>query len=502
MNDFNVCLNGNNLEIQKARVSAMPFNTIWPGHQRVLEQTELNEFVSFSMDKPTEIEITVKEAFENVVVRPLSKKVTPKVCGNTIYLTVEKAGQYTLELDGNHRVLYIFANPKTDFKINAEDENVIYYPKGEHDAGLIELLDNQTLFIDEGAVVYGYVRAIKAKNIRIIGFGILDGSKEIRDGSTNLVPKDILRRNPKNDIYSPILKDYPTNKPEEIIKGTSIVESKEQFTAFLKKWNTVNSPIQLYCCENIEINGITIRDSCGFTVMPANCKNLVCDNVKLVGMWRYNSDGIDLFNCRDCVIKNSFLRTFDDSIVLKGIQGFDLWNMENILIENCVVWCDWGGTLEIGAETNANEYKNITYRNCDCIHNSADAMRIQNCDRAYIHDILYEDIRVEYSKHDLAQIYQQDDSQEFISQHAVANLIQLVINNNISYSNADVKGRISDITFRNITVYTDGECDMPQIIFSGLDREHNVENVLIENLSQKEKIEVFKNEFCDNIKIM
>lgn len=61
---------------------------------------------------------------------------------------------------------------------------------------------------------------------------------------------------------------------------------------------------------------------------------------------------------------------------------------ENILVERCVIWCDWGRALEIGAETNAPEYRNIIFRDCDIIHGSSVMMDIQHHNRAEIHHIL------------------------------------------------------------------------------------------------------------------
>ena len=47
---FTVWLNGKELPVQKARVSAFPLNRVWPGKQRDMDQTEWTEFVSFDLD--------------------------------------------------------------------------------------------------------------------------------------------------------------------------------------------------------------------------------------------------------------------------------------------------------------------------------------------------------------------------------------------------------------------------------------------------------------------
>lgn len=108
----------------------------------------------------------------------------------------------------------------------------------------------------------------------------------------------------------------------------------------------------------------------------------------IIGNWRYNSDGINFISCHDCLVENSFIRTFDDSICLKGYEAFgpfvyrlqlldgqwdgtftmdgvtrrtftDLVRSESVYqcptasihdirIRSCVLWNDWGRALELG----------------------------------------------------------------------------------------------------------------------------------------------------------
>lgn len=479
-NDFEIKLNGIPAKAYFTRVSAMPFNCIWPGHQRKVEQSEEASFLSFEMDAPVEVELTAARTFEEVVIRPLSDGIKPETCGKHIRFTVEKPGQYTVELDGSHHALHIFANPEQDFGISPDAENVIYFPAGVHHPGKMILESNQTVYIDRDAVVYGSVVAVNAENIRILGYGVLDGSWEVREADTLLLPVDFLRRNPEHDIYSPgVMSGRPVEKSEQ--KGSVLIHSKAQFMDYLNETKALSTCIHLYNCTNIEINGVILRDPTAFTILEANCQNSVCDNVKIIG-WRYNSDGIDLLNCGNCIIRNSFLRDFDDSVVLKGIPGFDTKNMENILVENCVVWCDWGRTLEIGAETCAPEYRSIIFRDCDCIHNSCAVLSIHSSDYARIHDIVYEDIRVEYSKDDLKLVLQKSEDMVFVPEHNVPMLVYAGFSGEVYYSIYHEKGQISDIRYNNIQVFTDPGADFPPIVIDGYGRKHTVRNLTFNGL--------------------
>lgn len=504
--DFQIKLNGICAQANICRVSAMPFNCIWPGHQRPMDQTELASFLNFSADEPVEVELTACKDFEEAVIRPLSAGIAPACNGRALKFTLSHPGQYIVELDGWHNALHIFFNPIDSFQVDLNDPNVIYFPAGVHHPGLITLKSNQTLYLHPDAVVYGSVLAIQAENVRILGYGILDGSWETRTGNTVLVPCDLRRRNPENDVYSPIRRKSPCDPPQDPPVGSVILHNPEQFLEFMEQWEQLSACIHLYQCKNTEINGVVLRDSSGFTVIGANCENLICDNLKLIGMWRYNSDGIDLFNSRNCIIRNCFLRNFDDCVVLKGIVGWDTWNMENILVEKCVVWCDWGRSLEIGAETNAPEYRNIIFRDCDCIHGSSVMLDIQACDWAIIHNVRYENIRAEYSKYDLSPVYQASDDMRFEPSRGYPALIWAGIAGG-RFSNMPYKGQIFDVTYKDIQVLTDDPHSPVGICLLGKDAEHGVQNITLENLTingiRQTDFEplIHKNEFVSQITV-
>ena len=48
---YEITVNGKRAHAIKTRVSAMPFNRLWPGKQRSLEQTEFVSYISISTDE-------------------------------------------------------------------------------------------------------------------------------------------------------------------------------------------------------------------------------------------------------------------------------------------------------------------------------------------------------------------------------------------------------------------------------------------------------------------
>jgi hypothetical protein len=109
--DYALRVNGQPVPVYSCRVSAVPFNQVWPGYQRPIDQTELAGFAHWGMSGPVSVEITSKRSFTNVVVRPGARAVRPAMSGRVITFALTKAGQVTVELDGPHHALHLFADP-------------------------------------------------------------------------------------------------------------------------------------------------------------------------------------------------------------------------------------------------------------------------------------------------------------------------------------------------------------------------------------------------------
>lgn len=487
--NYDVKINGINVTLDTARVSAFPFNRRWPGHQRQIEQTELVNFLSLATDEPLNFEITPKSPFEKVEIRPKNLGITPKIQDGTIKFTLPKAAYFTIEPFGRHNALHIFADNMSDYSINPNDSDVLYFGKGFHDVGTIELKSNQTLFIDEGAVVFACIKAIDAENIKILGRGILDNSKN----------KEVIlfEENAQNN-------DAAINNAER--KHTVMLEY----------------------CKNILIDGITIRDSLVYNIKPVGCQGLTIKNVKLIGNWRYNSDGIDMHNCIDVLIDNCFIRTFDDCICVKGFDCFYEGDVEaavkkamyrngksydvfkNVLVKNCTLWNDWGKCLEIGAETRAEEICNIVFEDCDIIHVEGHALDCDNVDYADIHDIVYRNINIEFDEIIPETLIQTNDEESYFEREKdknfVAGTIVVVTEFHHEYSAGGTRrGKNHDILFENIKVY--GRQPI-KLAFLGYDKEHKTSNITIKNIYKNDKLlkeipqeDIFTNEFVENIKI-
>lgn len=414
--DYRVWIDGQEADTDIARVSAKKINRYVSGKERPLEETEIASFVSCFADAPVQVRVLPARPFKEAVVRPLHKNVHITREGEALCFTIAERGQYSLELDGPSRPLAIFVNEKE----GEPDEGAwdLYFAPGTHDAGRIELKNNMRVYIARGAVVYGAFMGHGVENVEIAGEGILDGSKEKR-GS--------------DDCYN-------------------------DDTAGCMKFRS---------CKNIRIGGIVCRDPALWTISLFACENIVIDNIKLIGLWRHNADGIDFCNTSNVCLKNSFLRCFDDCVVIKGLPGYGYRNAENYLVENCVVWCDWGRALEIGAETVADEMKNILFRGCSVIRSDFSSLDVQNCDRAAVTQVVFENIRIEYDK------YRDNKPRPvFVGVHNGYC--------GMHFDDPNVVGRNENILFKDI--YIDAEGEIGPLQFVGFDEAHTSKNIRFENI--------------------
>jgi hypothetical protein len=383
--------------------------------------------MSFQADERVTLSVESVRPFTAAVVRPLSKGIVPNVSGNNVSFSIEKPGQYVLELDGWHKALHIFVNPPEEFP--EAGKATWHFGDGIHFPGLIRLKDGDSVYLDKGAVVYGSLFGKGVKDITVFGYGILDGSYEER-------------------LFEHCYEDFT--------KGN----------------------IKFYDSRNISVSGVTLRNSAIWVVNLFGCSDVKIDNIKIVGQWRYNTDGIDVVNSQNVEIKNSFIRSFDDTITLKGIDEFADRNVDNIHVDNCVLWCGWGRTCEIGLETACKEYRGIVFENSDLIHNSGVCLDIQNGDYADVHDVTFRDLRIEYQKDALPEILQQKDEEAYDSGGRIG-LPTLIWASNprfremysflgIEAAGEEAKGKsgkvgaVFDILYENIEVFLEDGVPVPK----------------------------------------
>lgn len=448
----------------EARVSAIPYNG-FGAIRRPLAHTELAAFLSFESDEPVMVRVRPTREFQRVQVRPLSRHIQPAVEDGVITFTLDRPGAVVVEVDGYHEALHIFANPPAKFAASPQSAGVLYFGPGVHHPGVIEVKSGQTVFLDAGAVVYGAIIGVDVQNVRILGYGILDGSEE--------------QRSEENALFAGSL------------AGSVIPKDRDGLWEFLEATQTLHGCIRFYRGQNIYIEGVICRDAASFCILPAACDNVQIENVKLIGNWRYNSDGIDCFNCSNVTIRRCFLRNFDDCVVLKGVKGWDERPLENVVVQDCVIWCDWGRALEIGAETCADEIRHILFENCDIVRGADVMLDIQNGDRAEVHDVFFRRIRCEYSADNLAPaLFRGSDIPPYPYEQPGIPYLLVAETPESPWARDDRHGRIYQVRVEDIHVFAPDSIGMPPSRISGWPdaaHAHDTQQFWIQGLYLNEK---------------
>ena len=225
------------------------------------------------------------------------------------------------------------------------------------------------------------------------------------------------------------------------------------------------------------------------------------------------------------------MHAFDDVIVIKAYslyQTYTIEAVENIVVDNCILWCGWGRTIEIGIETAAKEYKNITFKNCDLIHNSAVAIDIQNGNNAFIHDVVVKDCNVEFQKSTMPEVYQETYEQVYdgygkigmpyfvwIDNHRFFGFTNKMFSDNTAVARkpeyADVEttyGCVKDVLIDNINIYADEGLPNFKIKVRSVKDDVVFDNITISNVSlngekvvSAERFDMDIDERIENIKI-
>jgi len=440
-------------------------------------------FCVFDFDEPVNIRVKAKRGIKWLEVLPSILKTEYRTIDDfTFEIKLENPEDLTVFLNNDKKnVLHILTNYPEQELPNPHEKDVLYYEGGKtYEIGVLDLKDNQTLYLESGARLKGMIRIKDVKNVKIMGRGMIDGANNI----TNCSGRDC---------------DDP--------------------------WRL----IYIDNSENIKIEGITLFNSLKWTVHSYSCRKLYIDNINILN-WNYGSDGIDISSSQHVKITNSFFRTNDDCVALKALSlspnayfpnpRIKNPNLENILVEGCTAWnMPYGNPFEIGFELRCEKVKDIIFRDCDVImqDDRGAVITIHNSDNAVVENILYEDIRIENADLcsnskliDLAILYSAWSYDRFTDNDSIAkykyndswdNLLPVMPGKEKFH--ASHRGQIRNIKFKNIQILDGG---LPYSVIQGFDEDHIVDDITFENitvqgekLNNAEQLKLFT-QFSKNIK--
>jgi len=263
--------------------------------------------------------------------------------------SIQKAIDYIHEKGGGRLVFYV----------------------GRYLTGTIQLKSNVIIHLEEGATllgstnIYDYniegprfsslVTAYQAENIGLTGKGVIDGQgRDLAYALLDQVQKGVLKDELAND--RPALR-----RP----KGIYFRE-----------------------CKNVEISGIMVKNAAEWVVVCDQCENLKIDRITVDSKAFWNNDGIDIVDCKDVVISNSFIDSSDDAICFKSHDPSKL--CENVVVRNNVARSSANG-IKFGTVTSGG-YKNFKIVNNKIYDTFRSAITIATPDGGAIDNIFVDSL--------------------------------------------------------------------------------------------------------------
>lgn len=203
----------------------------------------------------------------------------------------------------------------------------------------------------DGRPRHYFIYAHGGENIRITGFGTIDGSEEIYYG---------------REIRYHIEGAYYPRIPMILIE---------------------------------EVAHLTVRDitlaRCGFwTLHMAGCQDVLVDSIRILNNLKMaNCDGIDPDHCQNVRIVNCHVECADDCIVLKNTKGYEQYGpCKNIVISGCTL-ISTSSAIKFGTESES-DFQNVVIENCN-ISQTNRGISLQLRDKGNIENVLISNVNIE-----------------------------------------------------------------------------------------------------------
>jgi len=297
----------------------------------------------------------------------------------------------------------------------------LIFKEGTYLSGSIELKSGVHLVLEANSKILGsshpddyhaldrwpaLILANDAKNIGISGSGIIDG-----DGAELALRIDSLFYEGQIDSSD---YNFLDKRPKASIRPQLI---------------------ELVNCKDISIKGIRLEQAASWVQSYFRCERLVIDSIHVESDTYWNNDGIDIIDCKNVRITNSYFNSSDDGICLKsynlGYKGpqnnrvmcdsiyvanctirssasafkigtSSYWGFKNILVENIQVFDTYRSAIALESVHNG-AIENVRIRNV-VARNTGNALFVRlggipTSDRkGYFKNVIIENIDVEIAK--------------------------------------------------------------------------------------------------------
>ncbi len=366
--------------------------------------TENSSVANFDFEGTVEIEVTYnKGSIDSCRIRPLSYKISHSKAGNSINFTLDRPRHLSIEVNGDiFHNLQLFANgPAPKIK---KGKNVRYFGPGYYDLGddSIHVKTGETLYIDGGAYIKGWVSTYGSDNVRILGHGMVNPERQ---------HEGIMVRYSRNvTVDGPLTTQIPVGGSDSVsVRNAKCIS-----------WYGWGDGMNVFASDNVTYEHVFCRTS-------DDCSTIYCTRKG------YNG------GCRNIRVRDAVYWADVAHPIMIGLHG-DIRNNE--VIEN-VVYED----IDILDQAELQ----IDYQGC---------IGINNGDNILVRDITFNNIRIESMRCGMLFNFRVCYNRKYCS--APGRGIENVTVSNLTYNGTrpnmsiitgyDDNRKIRGIRFKNLTI--------------------------------------------------
>ena len=283
-----------------------------------------------------------------------SARAVPVTAGadGTLSFTLPYEGAFVLAFDDG-RTLQIFYDRIENYEEAAIAAKYSFGP-GVHDVGTIYPRENESVYVDRDAVVYGSIQVRGAGSVQVFGHGVIDS----------------------------------TRLPEWLGSGEDPRQPRP-FAAF-------------------RANGSSLRDVLLIGSHQAVVAMYDCNDFELAGCKvlsaRPGGDAVDVVCSNNGSIRTTYLRAPGCAVSLRGTLSMRNRHCSNNKVSGCFLWSDGGRALAVGPETWSGWMDSTLFDDCDIICRTASALDVCHGGNGSLRTVTANDLRVEFTR-------QRDDAQ-------------------------------------------------------------------------------------------
>jgi polygalacturonase len=249
---------------------------------------------------------------------------------------------------------------------------VVRVPAGRFVTGVLTMRSDITLQLDSGAVLLGsthrldygpgqalpLIRASGQRHLAIEGHGVIDGQ-----GDSLLA-----------DLYAQLragrIADAEWQTPNPWGQVRPAEENRPKLILFDH-------------CDQVTIRGITLRNGLDWIQEYKSCSHMRIDSIRVESNIMWNNDGIDLVDCKQVRLTNSFFNADDDGICLKSEDRRD--SCADIYIARCTIRSS-ASALKFGTASRGGFYR-ITVRDIRVYDTYRSAIALEAVDGGRIEQV-------------------------------------------------------------------------------------------------------------------